>query len=246
MRLRTGNGSVYFIVFGLVAAIAAAWWTWSAQQAVHRTVDVVVATRDVPPLQAIMPGDVAVMPVPIQAVPADALRDGAATVGRYVRFGLLSGQVVQSANLAAGPTGSSQTDAQLTAVAGGSADERAVTVPLQAETGLDLPQPGDHVDLLAVVKGQGSSQARVLASDVPVLDRFAIGAVSTGPSITGTGQPALQQGALVLELTVAQAQQVALAETTGSIQVLLDPLGLKISAAPPPLDAAQWFSSGGS
>lgn len=245
MRLRSGNGSVYFIVFGLLAAALAGWWTWSAQQSARRTEAVLVAARNVPPMTAIMPGDLQLAQVPLAAVPAGAFRRQGAVVGQYLRYGLLRGQVLQRAGLAAAPAESGPADAQLTAVAAGNAQMRAVAVPLQAETGLDLPQPGDHVDLLAVLKGGASAQARLLASDVLVLDQIAIG-VSPAAATPGTGpQPALEQGALVLALTVDQAEQVALAQSMGQVEALLDPLGTPRPATPAPFVAAQWFGSGG-
>ncbi len=244
MRLRSGNGSLWFVAFGLIAAAAAAWWTWSAQQSATRTEAVVVATQDVLPLATVTPSDVQVQPVPIQAVPDGAIRTVSAVVGRFVRFGLLRGQVVQTANLAAAQGGTGPVDAQITAAADGSAEVRAVTVALQADTGLDLPAPGDHVDVLAVVRGPGTPQARVVAAGVLVLDRIAAGASSGGLGSPSAGQPVAQTGALVLALTVAQAEQVALAQTMGQVEVLLDPLGAKVSA-PPPLLAGQWFAAGG-
>ncbi len=244
MRLRSGNGSLWFVVFGLLAAIAAAWWTWSAQRTAQRTEDVVVATRDVAPLAAIMPGDVRILPVSVQAVPAGALRDSTAAVGHYVRYGLLRGQVVQGADLAAARAGASATDVQITRAAHGSADMRAVTVALQAATGLDMPVPGDRVDVLAVVRGAGTAQARVVAAGVLVLDRLALGPAASGLNAPVAGQSLAQAGALVLALTVTQAEQVALAQTTGQVEVLLDPLGARVSTTPPLL-AAQWFAAGG-
>ncbi len=245
MRLRSGNGSVYFIVFGLLAAAFAAWWTWSAQQAAHRTEAVLVAVRDVLPMTAVMPGDLQLAQVPLAAVPPDALRRQGAAVGRYLRYGLLRGQVLQQADLAAAPAGTGPADAQLTSAAAGNAQMRAVAVPLQAETGLDLPQPGDHVDLLAVLKGGSSAQARLLASDVLVLDQIAIGSSPAASGPVGGAQPALEQGALVLALTVDQAEQVALAQSMGQVEALLDPLGIARPAAPAPFVAAQWFAAGG-
>ncbi|HVB09422.1 MAG TPA: RcpC/CpaB family pilus assembly protein [Bacillota bacterium] len=245
MKLRPGNGSTWFVLMGVMVAALAAWWTWSVQESAHRTVDALVATQDVAPLQAILPADVRVVPVPIQAVPADALRDGSSVVGHYVRFGLLRGQVVRSANLTATQAGASQADAQLTSASAGSTDLRAVAIALQAVTGLDLPTPGDHVDLMAVVKGQGQVQARVIASDVLVLDRLAVGSSGNAPQALGAAQT-LQQGALVLALTIPQAQQAALAEAMGQVEVMLDPLGLERGGtAPPPVDAGQWFGLGG-
>jgi Flp pilus assembly protein CpaB len=243
VRLRSGNGSLWFVALGLIAAVAAAWWTWSAQQAANRTEAVVVATEDVPPLATVAPGAVQLQLVPVQAVPDGAIREVSAVVGHYVRFGLLHGQVVQTASLAS-TAGGNPADAQITAAADGSADVRAVTVALQAETGLDLPVPGDHVDVLAVVRGQGTPQARVVASGVLVLDRIGASPTTGGLSAPGASQPSAQSGALVLALTVAQAEQVALAQTMGQVQVLLDPLGAKVSA-PPPLLAGQWFAAGG-
>jgi Flp pilus assembly protein CpaB len=213
LRLRSTHAPLLYLIAGLLAAAAAAWLTWSAQESVRRTVDVVVATKDVAPLAAIMPGDVAVRPEPIQAVPADALRASDAVIGRYVRFGLLSGQVVRAANLATTAVGAGPMDARMTTSVGDDPAVRAVAVALQATTGLDLPAPGDHVDLLAVVRGQGSTQARVLATRVLVLDRMAVGQGASGPAGSGSNPPMAQQGALVLALTVPQAQEVALAQT---------------------------------
>jgi Flp pilus assembly protein CpaB len=245
MRLRSGNGSIWFLIFGVLAAGVAAWWTWTAQRTALRTVDVVVATHDVLPLSEVLPDDVRLAAVPVPAVPSDAVRNTASVVGQYVRYGMIHGQVVRAANLAATQPGTSRTDAEIAMTAADSPSVRAVAVALQADTGLDLPTPGDHVDVLAVVHDQGDTQARVLASNVLVLDRLTTGASASGQA--AGPEPVAQAGALVLALTVVQAEQVALAQTVGQVQVLLDPLGTRVSMSPaPPLDAGQWLASRGS
>jgi Flp pilus assembly protein CpaB len=233
---------------GVILAVLAAGLVWLLGESSRRTALALVATRDVPPLTRLAPADVALRPVPAQALPRDALRSAGQASGRFVRYGLLSGQVVRLANLAASAAGAGRFDEQLTAAARGpgAADLRAVTLALTPQAGLVLPRAGDRVDVVAVVRAGQLRQARVIASRVRVLDRLLIGAPS-GPGRGGSGGSGsaasairARQGIVVLALTLAQAEQVALAQAVGSVGVVLDPLGVGPGPTPAPFDSDAW------
>lgn len=241
-----GNTSGLLMAVGVILAVLAAGAVWMLAQRAHQTAVALVATRDVPPLTQIEPTDVVLKPLPVQALPRDALRATAQASGRFVRYGLLAGQVVQAADLAATAQGASQFDEQLTAVAATARHPqrmRAVTLSVTPQNGLVLPHAGDRIDLLAVLKQTHQQQAVVLASGIRVLDRVITGGIPqrAGGSINASNNAAqVQQGILVLALTVHQAQQVALAQVMGTLEVALDPLGFDAASLPVPVTAKTW------
>jgi Flp pilus assembly protein CpaB len=234
------------MVVGVILAALAAGAVWMLTRASQREAVALVATRDVPPLTQVLPTDVALRRLPIQAVPRDALRAVSQASGEFVRYGLLAGQVVRAANLAKTAEGASQFDAQLTSVSKGAKGGvmRAVTLAVTPQTGLVLPQAGDLVDIVAVIHGVSGNQARTLAQGVRVLDRLVIGGSSSrgqpGRGRVSTNTVQAQQGILVLALTVDQAEQVALAQSMGTVQVVLDPWDYRPGVAPQAITAEVW------
>jgi pilus assembly protein CpaB len=94
---------------------------------------------------------------------------------------------------------------------------RAITVSLKNGVMAALVRPGDSVDVIAVADGRGDSRAaKVLLQNVLVL---AVGA-STAADPRGDGaQRELREGDLTLSVTLADAQQLALAQERGDLSV---------------------------
>lgn len=212
-------------------------------QRANRTVDVVVATRDIPPLEAVNPADVKLEARPASGVPAGAFTNLTPVVGKYLRFGLVKGQVVVAPMLAETAEQASAYDVALASAAKAAGqDLRAVPLALDQTRGFGLMQKGDRIDILAVIGASGNGkQAVVVASHVLVLD--ILGGGSTGPQANPT-QPGQTQpsssGVVVLALTPEQAQQVALAQSEGSVMAVLDPLGSASGATPAPMSDSVW------
>ena len=82
-----------------------------------------------------------------------------------------------------------------------------------------LIAPGDHIDMLLLVSGQGSDNIRPLLGNVLVL--------ATGKRAKGVrrGDGDTNYSDITLELTPAQAQRVGMAMKVGELRVLLRPPG---------------------
>jgi pilus assembly protein CpaB len=94
---------------------------------------------------------------------------------------------------------------------------RAVTIAFDNGAMSALLRPGDSVDVIAVGDGRGESRAaKVLLQNVLVL---AVGG-STAADVRGDGQGReLREGDLTLSVTLAEAQQLALARERGELSV---------------------------
>lgn len=245
MRFRTSSlpSSVTWLL-GLLLVAGAFFGVVAVGRYNNRQIQVVVATRDLPPLSPIMPGDVAVASKPLAALPRSGwFRATAPLVGKFVGYGLVKGEVVQGDMLASAPGVASVYDVQLShAVDSTKTDLRAVPFPLNESSGFTLPRPGDHVDIVAVLSSQGqgtagqaTKQARVLIPQALVLSvsgPTAAGPTSQGSfagSSTGATQTATS-GVLILALTQSQAEQLVLAESMGTLTLLLDPMPTQVAA----------------
>jgi len=230
----------WFLLVALGCGLAAATLAVRSVSAARREVDVVVARREVAPLTAIAGADIAVSAVPVAAVPPDALRSAVGLVGRFTRLGLAPGEVVTPEALGAPAGGTSAADVRLAALAAacGSAasgaappakaagpacaDVVAEAVPLDADQGFSIVQPGDRVDIAAAYGLSAGTVAQVVVADAPVLDKLG---GTAGPQ-PGLGAAAgATSGWLVLGLSPADALRVQLAEASGKIAVLVRPLG---------------------
>lgn len=120
-------------------ALAGAVYYLSAQR-----VPAVVAAADLVPGRAISAADVEVRAFPADAVPAGALAEPAAVVGRYVRAPIWRGQLVLAAGVVAAPAAFGSGIALPTGY-------RAVAIPVGAANAVGgAILPGARVDVIAV------------------------------------------------------------------------------------------------
>jgi pilus assembly protein CpaB len=97
---------------------------------------------------------------------------------------------------------------------------RAITVSFNNGTMATLVRPGDSVDVIAVSesRGDGSRTAKVLLQNVLVL---AVGSSTAADVRNITEQRELREGDLTLSVTLADAQQLALARERGDLSVVV-------------------------
>jgi Flp pilus assembly protein CpaB len=240
VRFRTWSvRSVLLPVLGVLLIVGSFLAVLGIGRYQARQVSVVVAVHDIPPLSPILPGDVALRPVPATAVPRTGVyRSVTPLIGQFVQYGIVAGDVVRPQMLLAMPAGSSPLDVQLreASQAAGMALE-AVPLPLDQAAGFTLPHPGDRVSIVGVLNppgGQGSGQmakfvlrhALVLAVLAPGQQSTAVKATPFGGSaaVPTTGQAQATSGVLVLALPPTDAERLVLAEAAGKVTLVLDQL----------------------
>ena len=199
----------------LVAGILAGALYYASAQ---RTT-ILVAATELPATRPLLAGDLLTRQVPADLVPAGALRDPGAAVGRYLRVPLGSGQLVLAGSLADAaalfgsglrpPTGM-----------------RAIAVPVSVATALGgAIAPGHRVDVIAIPlagKAPAGRPVELVASRVVVLDvRGESGrALAAEPTRTA----ALERiGSIVI--SIAPSDELRLAERilTSAFVVILAP-----------------------
>jgi pilus assembly protein CpaB len=94
---------------------------------------------------------------------------------------------------------------------------RAVTISFKNGTMAALLRPGDSVDVIAVAEARGEGRvAKVLLQNVLVL---AVGNSTAADGKVDAQQRELREGDLTLSVTLAEAQQLALARERGDLSV---------------------------
>jgi len=94
---------------------------------------------------------------------------------------------------------------------------RAVTVRFNNGSMAALVRPGDSVDVIAVGEGRGESRsAKVLLQNVLVL---AVGSSTSADVRADAPRSELREGDLTLSVTLAEAQQLAVARERGELSV---------------------------
>jgi pilus assembly protein CpaB len=182
-----------------LAAAAAALALHAAEPAPAPTVPIVVATRDLPGGAPLAEGDLGVADVPAEMVPAGAMADIGATLGRMLAGPVRAGEPVTDVRL----VGASLVEGW---------GDGLVAVPVRiADPGVvTIVRPGDRVDLLAASL-DGSVEAGLVAAQVPVL--------AVPPAADGG---MLADGALlVVAVTTEQATMLAQATVTSRMSVAL-------------------------
>jgi len=174
-----------------------------------RTVAVVVATHNLSIRSLLEPGDLAILQVPVQLAPLDALSDPQAAVGRITMIPLVTGEVVAQHHLA----DPSNVTHDLAFVIG---DDQVLmafpTADLMSQ--INILQAGDRVDILA------SLEQPVLpgpAGEEPDKELFTFSALQQ-----------VEISAIVVEIvpasrTTASASRTTSGETTGEPQPTATP-----------------------
>jgi len=175
-----------------------------------RTVAVVVATHNLSIRSLLEPGDLAILQVPVQLAPLDALSDPQAAVGRITMIPLVTGEVVAQHHLA----DPSNVTHDLAFVIGN--DQVLMAFPTaDLMSQINILQAGDRVDILA------SLEQPVLpgpAGEEPDKELFTFSALQQ-----------VEISAIVVEIvpasrTTASASRTTSGETTGEPQPTATPL----------------------
>lgn len=207
-------GGMWFLAAAVAAGLLAALLTVQAIRGREVQVQVYVAAREIPAFAALKPDLFQAGQVPLRLVPADAIRDLHAVEGRFTRTVLLPGEVLREGHLAR-PGARDAVTARLTEA--GQPGARALALPVDPATGVaGTLQPGDRVDVIAAVKlqlnsGQTLQVAKVIARAVPVLH-------AQPPSNMGG------KGVVVLQVTPELAEEIAFAQTAGTVYLESYPL----------------------
>jgi pilus assembly protein CpaB len=172
---------------------------------------VLVARADFPEGHVLGPNDVRAIELPVAAVPAGSYAVLDSVVGRVTRIPVFTGEALIPGRLAPIGTGSGL-EVKITP------GKRAMAVKIDEVAGLaGLIQPNSRVDVLVTMRADGPGQeqrAKLIMSNMRVLS---VGSqIERGPD----GRPANATTA-ALEVTPAEAEQLAVAANQGKIQLAL-------------------------
>jgi pilus assembly protein CpaB len=200
-------------LLGLAAVLLAS--RWLLRQAAPSTVRIVVAAADVGLGQRLAPDMVALAEWPGHSVPAGAQHDPAALAGRVLKASVQRGEPVTESRLA--PAG---TLGGLSALI--TEGKRAITVRVNDVVGVaGFALPGNFVDILVHAPSLGSigSSGSEAALSKIVLERILVLAVAQEVARDDTKPRVVN--AVTLEVTPAQAEQLDLARSVGTLSLAL-------------------------
>lgn len=176
---------------------------------------VVVPVRDLDKGASLTQQDIASRDVPAEFVPADAV-----TPDNYQDY---LGQVLRAPLLHGAPISGSAVD-RVTDHFSNLIDPGKVAYSIQVDESNSvsgLIVPGDHLDILLLMSGEGTEQIRPLLSDVPVL---ATGRIAKGLRSDGKGDDASYSN-ITLGLPPKDAQRLGMAMKVGELRVMLRSAG---------------------
>lgn len=214
-----------YLLIPTLVGLAATWLVYryvapEQARAAVETVQVAVAQESLPPRTVLSRTAVALRPFPKDYLPKGAITSLDDVVGKVTVAPLAAGEVVLQSHLA---SAGSKVALAYHVPAG----KRAVTIPATEVTGVaGFVQPGDHVDVVAVLGTQGSSgaasgppRAQMLVQDVLVL---AVGQHQDSNAQTSTGD---MNGytSLTLALSPQDSVLLSLAAAEGIVRVALRP-----------------------
>lgn len=188
------------------------------------TQNVVVAAADIPEGQALTQVDLAVVQLPVAAVPAGSYGAPNDVVGRVSRIPIFKGEAIVPGRLA--PEGTAG-GLEVKILPG----KRAMSVRIDDVAGLSgMVQPNSRVDVMLTTRDAvaGGQISKLFMSNMRVL--------SVGAQVTRgeDGRP-INAPTATLEVTPEEAERLALATREGSIQLVLrgygDPDSVKTTGA---------------
>ncbi len=188
------------------------------------TQNVVVAAADIPEGQALTQVDLAVVQLPVAAVPAGSYGAPTDVVGRVSRIPIFKGEAIVPGRLA--PEGTAG-GLEVKILPG----KRAMSVRIDDVAGLSgMVQPNSRVDVMLTTRDAvaGGQISKLFMSNMRVL--------SVGAQVTRgeDGRP-INAPTATLEVTPEEAERLALATREGSIQLVLrgygDPDSVKTTGA---------------
>ena len=200
------------IVLGLLAVLLASHWL--LRQAPAGKGKIVVAASDVNLGQRLSPEMLRLAEWPAESLPQGALQDTAKRAGRVLKTSVLRGEPLSEAKLA--PAG---TLGGLSALI--TEGRRAITVRVNDVVGVaGFALPGNYVDIIVSTHqdggregGQGRSISKIVLERILVLAvAQEVGRDETKPRVVN---------AVTLEVTPAQAENLDLARSVGSLSLVL-------------------------
>lgn len=247
--MRAIKGSLPWFIAALVFALVAAYSVQVFLASNNQTVDVVVALRQVDPMSIITADAVMIHAVPAAAIPRGAAQSLDGVVGSYARYGLLPGQIVQTAAVMAADGGiTGEFDARITQLARQADDMglRATPLYLDEMAGYSLVNVGNRVDIFATIRTPTGAGEVLVAQDVLVMAR--LDSTHSGSTISLPGEPSevprATSGVLVLAADQETAARIHLASRIGDVSLSLLPVGGSLSEAPLFVDESMLIPSG--
>lgn len=222
--MKRRGGGLWFLTTAILAGILAAVLAIRAISDREVQVRVYEAEREIAAYTPLEPRMFRERWLPRRLVTADVVQDLKQVEGRYARTTLLPGEVIREGHLAS--TGAPGAVAARLTEAGGP-EARALALSVDAGTGVGgTILAGDRVDVVAAVKvetttGPATPIAKVIAAGVPVLYVEAPGEVG-------------RKGTVVLQVTPAQAEEIAFAQMVGTIYLATNPYNADPAAADTP------------
>ncbi|WP_332853402.1 Flp pilus assembly protein CpaB [Duganella sp. S19_KUP01_CR8] len=197
------------IVLGLVAVVLAS--RWLLRQTPTSANKIIVAATDVNLGQRLTPEMLKAIDWPADSLPRGAIRDGSKLVGRVLKTSVLRDEPLSEAKLA--PAG---TLGGLSALI--SEGKRAITVRVNDVVGVaGFALPGNFVDIL--VNTQAAATGNENAISKIVLERILVLAVAQEVGRDETKPRVVN--AVTLEVTPAQAENIDLARSVGTLSLVL-------------------------
>lgn len=210
-------------------------------QAPEKTVEVLIATKDLEPGSKIAPGDLSWTSWPDRIKPQNAItRREHPEALRELEGVMARNQIIRSETVTPERFILDRKNSYLSAIL--KPGMRAVALPINGngtDTAGGFVLPGDSVDILRIDGGQqikgGQPQAQVFMTNVKIL---AVGQVLKEQN----GQKTLAGSTATIEVTPAQAQAIAVAMRTGQLTMTLRPFtkddgkGAQMVAAQQPVE----------
>jgi len=197
------------IVLGLVAVVLAS--RWLLHQTPASANKIVVAATDVSLGQRLAPEMLKAIDWPAESLPRGAIRDGTKLAGRVLKTSVLRDEPLTEAKLA--PAG---TLGGLSALI--SEGKRAITVRVNDVVGVaGFALPGNFVDI--IVNTQAAATGNENAISKIVLERILVLAVAQEVGRDETKPRVVN--AVTLEVTPAQAENIDLARSVGTLSLVL-------------------------
>jgi pilus assembly protein CpaB len=197
------------IVLGLAAVVMAS--RWLLRQSPSSANKIIVAAVDVNLGQRLTPEMLKPLDWPADSLPRGALRDTSKLVGRVLKTSVLRDEPLSEARLA--PAG---TLGGLSALI--TEGKRAITVRVNDVVGVaGFALPGNFVDIIVNTQSAGSGNENAISKIV--LERILVLAVAQEVGRDETKPRVVN--AVTLEVTPAQAENIDLARSVGSLSLVL-------------------------
>jgi pilus assembly protein CpaB len=197
------------VVFGLAAVVLAS--RWLLRQTPGSSNKIVVAAADVSLGQRLTPEMLKPLDWPADSLPRGALTDAAKLVGRVLKTSVLRDEPLSEAKLA--PAG---TLGGLSALI--SEGRRAITVRVNDVVGVaGFALPGNFVDIIVNTQSAGGGSEHAISKIV--LERILVLAVAQEVGRDETKPRVVN--AVTLEVTPAQAENLDLARSVGTLSLAL-------------------------